>query len=245
MKKFIISLILSFATFAYAEVGKIVESFGETVVERSGEKIEVKKVLGKIDFDLEKGDIISTGKNGRAKILLKDKTKISIGKSSVLSIDEYLFDDKEPVAEFSLTEGTFRAITGKIGKIAPEKFKFKTRNATIGIRGTGFAGNKDKIFCLSGLIFVSTPFGAVDLSAGQMADTSGEGEPTPRKYSWKERIGVVKASGWHKGSKESFGDASKEMQGQGDRQSKDSEEGDTDIGNNHGSGGGGGYSPGI
>lgn len=35
--------------------------------------------------------------------------------------------------------GFFRSVTGKIGKIAPEKFKVKTQLATIGIRGTDFS----------------------------------------------------------------------------------------------------------
>lgn len=35
--------------------------------------------------------------------------------------------------------GFFRSVTGKIGKIAPERFKVKTQLATIGIRGTDFS----------------------------------------------------------------------------------------------------------
>ena len=48
-------------------------------------------------------------------------------------------DTKEPVAKFGMLKGAMRTITGKIGKIAPQKFSVQTKTATIGIRGTNFS----------------------------------------------------------------------------------------------------------
>ncbi len=60
--------------------------------------------------------------------------------------------------ELNMIEGTFRTITGKIGKFAPKRFNLKTKSASIGIRGTqivmSISPNEEKIFCTEGKIFV-------------------------------------------------------------------------------------------
>ena len=84
-------------------------------------------------------DSIKTAQNSKAQIIFQDETIVSIGKNSLFSIKEYLFDDTEAsTARFGMIGGAMRTITGKIGKIAPEKFSVSTKTATIGIRGTNF-----------------------------------------------------------------------------------------------------------
>ena len=62
---------------------------------------------------------------------------ISVGKNSTFSIKDYLFDvGQKPKASFKFGYGTFKAITGKIGKLNPRGFKLQTKTASIGIRGT-------------------------------------------------------------------------------------------------------------
>ena len=66
-------------------------------------------------------------------------------------------------------------VTGKIGKLAPERFKLKTVSATIGIRGTDFSGdimdNREIIRCYSGAISVELDNGGIeDILSGMLIE---------------------------------------------------------------------------
>ena len=88
---------------------------------------------------LNEQDSIITADKSKAQIIFKDETIVTIGKKSHFSISKYIFEaNSEPVVEYKLFKGAMRTISGRIGKIAPQKFKVKTKTATIGIRGTNF-----------------------------------------------------------------------------------------------------------
>lgn len=194
MKKLIVVLVIGFTSFLFAKVGEVTEVGGIAHIERVGKKINIEHIL----VSVEKGDKITTGKDGRVKVTLNDNTKISIGKNSSLLIDDYLDDPKDPKAEFSLVKGSFRVITGKIGKIKPENFIFKTKNATIGIRGTIFAGNESAIICTRGKVIITTPDGTIILKEGKIVKIAKGEAPTYRNYTRKEMYDFIKASGWYK-----------------------------------------------
>ena len=93
----------------------------------------------------------------------------------------------------SFAKGAFRSITGKIGKMAPKRFKLKTRTATMGIRGTQIlfktGGNKpDTMACTQGAITVTSDTGeTVDVPAGQITTvTEGEAPTPPKAYEPEE-----------------------------------------------------------
>jgi len=71
-----------------------------------------------------------------------------------------------------LKHGFFKIVTGKIGKIAPERFKVKTKAATIGIRGTQFMASvqdeHETIACSKGALVVETQTKTFELPAGMM-----------------------------------------------------------------------------
>ncbi len=87
------------------------------------------------------GDVLATGPGGSMGVLLRDDTGLSLGPESRLAIREFLFSPAEGrlglVAR--LFKGTMACFSGLIGKLAPEKARFETPVATIGIRGTRFA----------------------------------------------------------------------------------------------------------
>lgn len=142
-------------TAAWASIGKITALRGDAVIERDSQKLPAS--LGSA---LEGKDVISTGANTKLQITFEDKTIITVGKESRFSIEEYLFSDNDNArARFNVLSGTIRVMSGKIGKIAPEKFTVKTKTATIGIRGTNFSVNMQEdgllsIFCIQGAINV-------------------------------------------------------------------------------------------
>jgi len=87
------------------------------------------------------GDILGTGRDGSLGVILRDDSSLSIGPESRLVLQSFLFSPSEE--KFSLvariTRGTMSYLSGLIGKFAPEKARFETPTATIGIRGTRFA----------------------------------------------------------------------------------------------------------
>ncbi len=122
---------------------------------------------------IQKRDTISTGVDSRVQIILNDKTRVTIGENSQYSFLDFSYQSKRAsMVEMKAEKGFFRVVTGKIGKIAPRRFKVRTRSAIIGVRGTDFYAfvkrNFEKIVCLAGRISVQTAAKTYDLRAGQM-----------------------------------------------------------------------------
>lgn len=87
------------------------------------------------------GDTLTTGKNTRAQIRLKDGALISLQPDSEFKIAEYSFNGAEDGSEkgvFDLIKGGFRTITGLIGHKNKQNYQVRTTVATIGIRGTHY-----------------------------------------------------------------------------------------------------------
>ncbi len=134
IKILILTIILACGNLFANAVATITALKGEANIQRAGESI-----LATLGAKLQEKDTIITKDNTKLQIIFKDDTIISIGKNSNFSIKEYMFEDnKEPVARFKMLKGAMRTITGRIGKIAPQKFSVATKTATIGIRGTNF-----------------------------------------------------------------------------------------------------------
>lgn len=144
-------LLFLFSICLYANIGTISYLEGEVNIQR--ESISIKANLGE---EIKEKDIISTTTNSITKITFEDNSIVTVGKNSTLDIEEYLFDVKDSKISLNVSKGAFHTITGEIGKLNPSKFKLKTKNATIGIRGTEFYGDQTKIFCTSGAIVVES-----------------------------------------------------------------------------------------
>lgn len=177
MKKILLFL-LTFNLFLFANVAKIVAMNGEATVLRDNNTITLA-----VGNDLLKDDVIQTKNNTKIQIIFKDETIVTIGKNSEFKINDYIFDEanQQYSANLGLVQGTFRTITGKIGKVAPEKFKLNSKSSSIGIRGTQILSNVqiqgDTIFCTEGEIeIVSQLTGeTITLQAGQFVQIR-EGE---------------------------------------------------------------------
>lgn len=116
-------------------------------------------------------DTVQTGANSGVVLRFEDGQLTTMGASSRMTVNAYVYDLKEPAKSnvlLSLLTGSMRAITGLIGKSRPDKVAFRAGTATIGIRGTDvtFAvitegGNKESIT-------VSVNAGVIEFSfAGQ------------------------------------------------------------------------------
>ena len=150
-----ISLIFIFLLLnsaVYANIAKVVAFKGNAKIIRNNQNLDVS-----INSILKKDDEIKTKNNTKVQILFKDETIITVGKNSHFKIEDYTYDKTAASsARFNFMEGSFRTITGAIGKIAPEKFKLQTKTSSIGIRGTQIlneiSSKKEKIYCTEGTI---------------------------------------------------------------------------------------------
>ena len=130
-------------------------------------------LTAKSGMTIDKGDTIVTQRKTRVQVILKDDTVITIGSHSSFSFDTYFFDgSKKSTLSMRMNRGFFRSVTGKIGKMAPERFKVKTSSATIGIRGTDFSvrlqNSIERFKCYSGGIRITFGNTYKDISAGEI-----------------------------------------------------------------------------
>jgi hypothetical protein len=86
------------------------------------------------------GDRIVSARDSYVGIMLNDDTRLTLGPGSELLIREFEFNPSSYAGDLAVSflKGTARVVTGLIGKNAPEKARFSTPTATIGIRGTEF-----------------------------------------------------------------------------------------------------------
>jgi len=137
--------------------------------------------------DIESGQAIVTGANGRAQVRFSDGGLISLQPNTEFKIASYV-DKADPQQDrflVDLLRGSMRAITGLIGKRNRANYKVTTTTATIGIRGSGFnvgynpdgslgvSAEKDAIEVCSGGV-------CVGVVAGESVRVNSSNEPPVR-----------------------------------------------------------------
>jgi len=150
----ILGMIIS---FVFGWVGEITALKGDATIIRENKTIKASR-----GFKLEKDDKIKTLNNTKMQIIFKDNTIITIGKNSEVKIADYIFNGENSKANFKLSHGIMKTLTGKIGKFAPKRFKVLTKNASIGIRGTYFVVESNDDFIKLGMLSGITIFTNLD-----------------------------------------------------------------------------------
>ena len=89
----------------------------------------------KVGDGLVRDEIVRTGLDSAARLVMADSTNLSLGPSATLKLDRTVFDDEHHYRDVAirLTSGAFRFVTGNSDKSA---YKITTPLATIGVRGT-------------------------------------------------------------------------------------------------------------
>ncbi len=158
-------LLLLTAVSLWAGIGNIAALKGLAIIHRDGKNINAKPGI-----EIEQKDNITTKAQTKVQVILNDNTVVTIGSNSSFSFLEFSQKKGEEKISMQSTRGFFRSVTGKIGKVAPERFKVHTVSATIGIRGTDFSAliKKDLeiIKCYKGIIRVRYEGGFRDIVAG-------------------------------------------------------------------------------
>lgn len=171
----VFTLVLLFASFLFANIGTVSLLEGKATILRNGQTLGAN-----IGDKVENKDVISTQVNSKIKITFIDNTIVTIGKESSLNIEEYIFNTstKEAKTELNVLKGAFHTITGEIGKVNPDKFKLKTKSASIGIRGTEFYGDENRIVCTQGRIIVLSNSVSVDVPSGNYINIFANQRPS-------------------------------------------------------------------
>src|SRR6266436_6979099 len=111
------------------------------VAEAAVVKNEVVRVMGSASSQINVGDgvlrdeIVRTGLDGAARLVMADSTNLSLGPSATIKLDRTVFNDEHTYRDIAirLMTGAFRFVTGHSEKTA---YKITTSLATIGVRGT-------------------------------------------------------------------------------------------------------------
>ncbi len=183
----VLFFILALSAFVWSSIGNVAALKGDANILRQGKTLKIKSGIG-----LEVKDKIITSSKARVQVILKDDTVVTIGPDSSFVFDAYTFGTKENShVAMHIDRGFFRSVTGKIGKLAPERFKVKTASATIGIRGTDFSAlvsdNKEIITCYRGEITALIDNISHKVDAGMELDNTG-GKITKRALSKKSKV---------------------------------------------------------
>ena len=129
-------LVASSGSFANELAGTIERMKGDAQVMSNGSQ----KSLS-VKSDIYQGDQITTGNDTEVLMRMTDGAVFAIRPNSNMTVTDYHFDNKDSSRDnvfIKLLKGGFRAVTGAVGKKNPQKVKFNTPTATIGIRGTDF-----------------------------------------------------------------------------------------------------------
>jgi hypothetical protein len=141
---------------------------------------------------LYEGDAVSTGVDGELQAEMMDSGVIAVRPNTEMSITKYQAEgNATDTSVFGLLKGSFRSITGWIGKNNPARYRIVTPTATVGVRGTdheplvipegsslGAAGTYDKV--AAGGSFIEGKAGRVDVAPGKTGFFSHAGRERPR-----------------------------------------------------------------
>ena len=130
------------------------------------------------------GDTLQSGKSGELHMRMQDNGFIALRPSTKIKIEAYQAKGTDSDSSvFSLLAGTFRSITGWIGKYNRKNYSIRTPTSTIGIRGTDHEpmyipelgpgetseappGTYDKVN--TGSTVIETPLGRLEVQPNQV-----------------------------------------------------------------------------
>ncbi|ADH86546.1 FecR domain-containing protein [Desulfurivibrio alkaliphilus] len=151
-----------------------------------------------IKAPIHRQDTIRTGPRGRLQLMFTDNTIISLGVNAELEIAEYQWDQQEGELNTRVNQGAFRVMGGSVARTSPEKFTTDTPAATIGIRGSMYAGRVSDgalavVFQGGTGIIVSNPAGTVEITTPGMGTrvASRTAAPTPPTVFTQEDLGAL------------------------------------------------------
>jgi hypothetical protein len=119
-----------------AAIGRIKIASGSVFILRAGGLVPAQP--GQAVFE---ADGLRTGPDGRIGITLKDDTRVSLGPSSEVRLDRFVYAPGDGQLGFVLrmVRGVAAYVSGRIAKLSPDAIRLETPQAIVGVRGTTLA----------------------------------------------------------------------------------------------------------
>jgi hypothetical protein len=126
----------AFAQAPQNAAGRIKVASGSVFIVRAGTLVPAQ--AGQEVFE---ADGLKTGADGRLGITLKDDTRVSLGPSSEVRVDRFVFAPAEGQMGLVLkvVRGVIGYVSGRIAKLSPDSIRLETPAAVVGVRGTTLA----------------------------------------------------------------------------------------------------------
>lgn len=127
----IFSLVLPVPLFA-AVIGEFAVVSGDVTVTRAG-----KAIKPKVKDKVESRDLIQTGKNSNARVVLTDASAMALGPNTKLEMKQFDIQGKKTTGLFYVPTGLVQTNVAKA--LGPgSRFEMQTPNAIAGVRGTAW-----------------------------------------------------------------------------------------------------------
>jgi ferric-dicitrate binding protein FerR (iron transport regulator) len=142
----IVTLVFAAATPALAQqavaqqsgaaAGRIKVASGSAYVVRAN--LTIPAQVGDVVFE---SDQLRTGADGALGVTLKDDTRVSLGPSSEVRLEHFVYAPAEGGLGLVLkfVRGVAAYVSGRIAKLAPDAIRLETPSAIVGVRGTSLA----------------------------------------------------------------------------------------------------------
>jgi len=133
---FAFAAVASLATSpAWAEIARVKSSVGAAAIERGTARLPAAPGL-----QLNPGDRLVTGKDGRISLSFIDNTRFSVGPNSRILVNEFAYDRTRQQGTFltQVDRGSLAIVSGHIAKSGRDAMKVRTPNSLLGVRGTRF-----------------------------------------------------------------------------------------------------------
>jgi hypothetical protein len=133
--------ILAFALAAALPAGIAVAADNTNIGVTSAAQNKVDGIMGgqtaplKVGSPVFQNQHVRTGQASTAQLLFRDQTSLSVGPSSEVVLDKFIYDPSRNSGDvvLSATRGAFRFVSGTQ---EPKNYQIRTPVATIGVRGT-------------------------------------------------------------------------------------------------------------
>ena len=120
---------------AWAEIARVKTTTGSAAIERGTTRLPAAPGL-----QLNPGDRLVTGKDGRISVSFIDNTRFSVGPNSRVAVNEFSYDRTRQQGSFvtQVDRGSLGIVSGHIAKSGKDAMKVRTPNSLLGVRGTRF-----------------------------------------------------------------------------------------------------------
>ncbi len=178
---------------------RVLSMEGQVEIRRQpGDQARMQKIAFKIEDELQAGDTIITGKNGKLALALSDGSQAVIAPKTTVVIKDM---SGSPRGLFNIIRGKTRIHIEKLGG-QPNPYRINTPTAVIAVRGTVFdvlvEEDKTQVFLHEGEVAVTNPLSpdkSVFLLAGQMTSVLFQrtpNAPSPFKAGRNDAIFEIK-----------------------------------------------------